>query len=146
MAAGANARRARATGRASLLELAAEPAGLRAAPPRAAEAPLRERLRWEKELLGRHLSSHPRGEAAAGVGDFVTVLGRAQERVARGQRMVVGGIVTALRTVITKAKQGRANPACHALLDLLERGLCSKRQACSGIPLYALVERETSGG
>ncbi len=32
--------------------------------PQTPEAPLRERLRWEKELLGLYLSDHPLGDIA----------------------------------------------------------------------------------
>ena len=35
------------------------------------EAPSRERLRWEKELLGLYLSDHPLGELAAEIGRYV---------------------------------------------------------------------------
>ena len=39
--------------------------------PSATEVPVRERLRWEKELLGLYLSEHPMGEVAEQVGRFV---------------------------------------------------------------------------
>ena len=39
--------------------------------PPATEAPSRERLRWEKELLGLYLSDHPLGELAAEMGRYV---------------------------------------------------------------------------
>jgi DNA polymerase-3 subunit alpha len=74
---------------------------LRAVP----EAPVRERLRWEKELLGLYLSEHPMGEVAAQVGQFVTAYsGDLKDESLDGQRVVVGGIVTGFRTIITKTK------------------------------------------
>ena len=59
--------------------------GLRAAAPRRRpRCPMRERLRWEKELLGLYLSEHPMGEVAEQVGQFVNAYsGDLQGRVAR---------------------------------------------------------------
>jgi hypothetical protein len=65
---------------------------------------MRERLRWEKELLGLYLSEHPMGEVAEQVGSFVNAYSSdLRDESLDGQRVVVGGIVTGLRTVITKA-------------------------------------------
>ena len=73
-------------------------------PPRP-RCPVRERLRWEKELLGLYLSEHPMGEVAEQVGQFVTAYSSdLRDESLDGQRVVVGGIVTGVRTVITKAK------------------------------------------
>ena len=50
----------------------------------ATEVPVRERLRWEKELLGLYLSEHPMGEVAEQVGQYVTAYsGDLKRRVAR---------------------------------------------------------------
>ncbi len=69
------------------------------------EAPVRERLRWEKELLGLYLSEHPMGEVADQVGDFVTAYsGDLRDESLDGQRLVVGGIVTGVRTVVTQGQ------------------------------------------
>jgi DNA polymerase-3 subunit alpha len=74
---------------------------LRAVP----ETPVRERLRWEKELLGLYLSEHPMGEVASQVGQFVTAYsGDLKDESLDGQRLVLGGIVTGFRTIITKTK------------------------------------------
>ncbi|MBF6606360.1 MAG: DNA polymerase III subunit alpha [Chloroflexi bacterium] len=96
----------RATGQTSLFELgAADAATLEAALPRTAETPIRERLRWEKELLGLYLSEHPMGEVAEAVGRFATAYsGDLRDETLDGQRIVVGGIVTGIRMVVTKAK------------------------------------------
>ena len=76
-----------------------------AALPPTTEAPLRERLRKEKELLGLYLSEHPMGEVAEQVGAFVTAYsGDLKDESLDGQRVVIGGIVTGFRTVITKSK------------------------------------------
>ena len=67
---------------------------------------MRERLRWEKELLGLYLSEHPMGEVADQVGEYVTAYSgdlRSDETL-DGQRLVVGGIVVGARTVITRTR------------------------------------------
>ncbi len=65
--------RDRITGQTSLFDLgAAEASALERPLPNATEVPVRERLRWEKELLGLYLSEHPMGEVAEHVGRFVT--------------------------------------------------------------------------
>ena len=64
----------------------------------ATEVPIRERLRWEKELLGLYLSEHPMGEVAEQVGRFVNAYSSdLKDESLDGQRVVVGGIVTGVR-------------------------------------------------
>ncbi|HYM83107.1 MAG TPA: DNA polymerase III subunit alpha, partial [Candidatus Dormibacteraeota bacterium] len=122
MAAGASVQRDRASGQTSLFEIAAaDPTALERPLPPATEVPVRERLRWEKELLGLYLSQHPMGEVADRVGDFVTAYsGELRDESLDGQRIVVGGIVTGLRTVITKAKQSMAVATLEDLQGTLE--------------------------
>ncbi len=121
-AAGAAVQRDRASGQTSLFELAAaDPTELERPLPAATEAPIRERLRWEKELLGLYLSEHPMGEVAGRVGDFVTAYsGDLRDESLDGQRIVIGGIVAGLRTVITKAKQTMAVATLEDLQGTVE--------------------------
>jgi len=108
--------RERASGQISFFDLASEPAALEAPLPAAPEVPTRERLRWEKELLGLYLSDHPLGEVAERIGHFVTAYsGDLKDETLDGQRVVVGGVVTGSRTVVTKAK---ATMAVVTLEDL----------------------------
>jgi len=108
--------RERATGQIGFFDLAAEPAALERPLPIASEIPVRERLRWEKELLGLYLSDHPLGEVAEGISRFVSAYsGDLGDEALDGQRVVVGGIVTGFRTVITKA---RATMGVATLEDL----------------------------
>jgi DNA polymerase-3 subunit alpha len=89
--------------------------------PAKAEAPRRERLRKEKELLGIYLSEHPMGEVADRVGAFVTAYsGELRDETLDGQRIVVGGIVTGVRTVITKAKAAMAVAMLEDLQGTIE--------------------------
>src|SRR3970282_153751 len=74
------------------------------APPHFAEAPLRERLRGEKELLGLYLSDHPLADIAEQIGRYVTAYSGDLGEELDQQRVVVGGVVTGMRSVITKAK------------------------------------------
>jgi len=94
----------RATGQVSAFDLMfAEVAD--APLPASPEATRRERLRKEKELLGLYLSEHPMGEVAEQVGQFVNAYsGDLKDESLDGQRLVIGGIVTGFRTIITKAR------------------------------------------
>jgi DNA polymerase-3 subunit alpha len=107
IAAGAATQRDLATGQTSLFDVGAADAMVMERPlPNVPEAPVRERLRWEKELLGLYLSEHPMGEVADRVGEFVTAYSgdlRSDETL-DGQRLVVGGIVVGARTVITRTR------------------------------------------
>jgi DNA polymerase-3 subunit alpha len=89
--------------------------------PDVPEAPVRERLRWEKELLGLYLSEHPMGEVADQVGDFVTAYsGDLKDESLDGQRLVVGGIVTGVRSIITKTKSSMAVATLEDLQGTIE--------------------------
>jgi DNA polymerase-3 subunit alpha len=70
----------------------------------ATEAPSRERSRWEKELLGLYLSDHPLGDLATEMGRYVNAWSSDMTEELDQQRIVLGGVVTGLRRVITKSK------------------------------------------
>jgi DNA polymerase-3 subunit alpha len=106
LSAGSSAQRERAAGQVSLFG-SAPGLALSLAPtlPHVVEAPTRERLRWERELLGVYLSDHPMNSLApllaphvtAFVGDF------SDDSPARDERVTIGAIVTNVRTLVTKA-------------------------------------------
>ncbi|MEA2609800.1 MAG: polymerase subunit alpha [Chloroflexota bacterium] len=110
VAAGQATQRDRVSGQTSLFDLgAADSTGLERPLPTATEVPVRERLRWEKELLGLYLSEHPMGEVAERVGQFVSAYSSdLRDESLDGQRVVIGGIVTGVRMVVTKAKASMA--------------------------------------
>jgi DNA polymerase-3 subunit alpha len=114
--------RDRISGQTSLFDLgAADAAAFERPLPSATEVPVRERLRWEKELLGLYLSEHPMGEVAEQVGRFVTAYSSdLRDESLDGQRIVVGGIVTGVRTVITKAKATMAIVTMEDLQGTIE--------------------------
>jgi DNA polymerase-3 subunit alpha len=97
-------------GQTSLFDLGAADASVLERPlPIATEVPVRERLRWEKELLGLYLSEHPMGEVAERVSQYVSAYSTdLRDESLDGQRVVVAGIVTGRRTVLTKAKAAMA--------------------------------------
>ncbi|MGH3076178.1 MAG: OB-fold nucleic acid binding domain-containing protein, partial [Gaiellales bacterium] len=104
MASGQAVQRDLISGQTSLFDVALEPEMIERPLPRSTEAPLRERLRWEKELLGLYLSDHPLGDIAEQIGRFVTAYSGELGEELDQQRVVVGGVVTGMRSVITKAK------------------------------------------
>jgi len=102
--------RDRVSGQTSLFDLgAADASALERPLPTATEVPVRERLRWEKELLGLYLSEHPMGEVAERISQYVSAYSTdLRDESLDGQRVVVAGIVTGRRTVVTKAKAAMA--------------------------------------
>jgi DNA polymerase III subunit alpha len=105
LAAGQAVQRDRLTGQVSLFDMSSDEATLeRPLPAGIPEAPPRERLRWEKELLGLYLSDHPLGELATEIGQFVNAYSPELGEELDQQRVVVGGVVAESRRVITKAK------------------------------------------
>ncbi|HSH22300.1 MAG TPA: OB-fold nucleic acid binding domain-containing protein, partial [Candidatus Caenarcaniphilales bacterium] len=105
LAAGQAAQRDRLTGQVSLFDSTIDAAPLeRPLPTGIPEAVPRERLRWEKELLGLYLSDHPLGEHATEIGRFVTAYSGDLGEELDQQRVVVCGVVTEVRRVITKAR------------------------------------------
>src|SRR4029079_19247569 len=114
--------RDRITGQTSLFDLGAADAEVFERPlPTATEVPVRERLRWEEELLGLYLSEHPMGEVAEQVGRYVNAYsGDLRDESLDGQRVVVGGIVTGIRTVITKRQETMAIATLEDLQGSIE--------------------------
>jgi DNA polymerase III subunit alpha len=116
MAFGQAQQRDRLSGQVSLFDnLSAEAVGLERPLAPATEAAPRERLRWEKELLGLYLSDHPLGELAAEMGQYANARSADIGEELDQQRVVIGGIVAGVRRVITKA---RASMAVATLEDL----------------------------
>ncbi|OGO58896.1 MAG: DNA polymerase III subunit alpha [Chloroflexi bacterium RBG_16_72_14] len=122
LAAGQAAQRDRISGQTSLFDLAGDDSAALERPlPATPETPVRERLRWEKELLGLYLSDHPMGEVAERVGLFVTAYsGDLKDESLDGQRVVIGGIVTGMRTVVTKSRSTMAVVTLEDLQGTLE--------------------------
>ena len=122
LAAGQSAQRDRITGQTSLFDIGGDDGVVLERPlPAVPETPSRERLRWEKELLGLYLSDHPMGEVADRVGQYVTAYsGDLKDESLDGQRVVLGGIVTGSRTIITKSRSTMAVVTLEDLQGTLE--------------------------
>ena len=104
MAAAQAEQRDRSSGQTALFGGEAEPEALERPLPAATEAPPRERLRWEKELIGLYLSDHPLAALAQQLDRYVTAYSGDLGEEMDQQRVVVGGVVTGIRRVITKTK------------------------------------------
>jgi DNA polymerase-3 subunit alpha len=121
MATGQAAQRDRTSGQTSLFDLASSPESLDMPLPQVPEALSRERLRWEKELLGLYLSEHPLGALSEQLAQYVTAYsGDLKDESLDGQRVVMGGIVTGLRTVVTRSKETMAIATFEDLQGTLE--------------------------
>ena len=133
MAAGQAVQRDRLSGQTSLFDIAAAPEDLDRPLPLVAEALSRERLRWEKELLGLYLSEHPLGSLAEQLAQYVTAYsGDLKDESLDGQRVVMGGIVTAIRTVTTRNKETMAVATFEDLQGTLEVVVFPRMYATSG--------------
>ncbi|HET6379622.1 MAG TPA: DNA polymerase III subunit alpha [candidate division Zixibacteria bacterium] len=73
------------------------------APPDDHEPPRRERLRWEKELLGLYLSEHPLSDIEAQLPEYVTAYVGDLAEESDQAKVTVGGIIQSSRRVITRA-------------------------------------------
>jgi DNA polymerase-3 subunit alpha len=123
MAAAQAVQRDRITGQTSLFDMAVseDAVSLEKPLPDVSEEPMRVRLRWEKELLGLYLSEHPMGEVADQVGAYVSAYsGDLRDESLDGQRVVIGGIVTGVRMVVTKARQTMAVATLEDLQGAVE--------------------------
>jgi len=108
MAFGQAQARDRVTGQGSLFDMLGAETTLAHRLPVTTEAPSRERLRWEKELLGLYLSDHPLGEMAAEMGRFVDAWSGDIGEGLDQQRVVVGGMAVGIRRVITRNGESMA--------------------------------------
>ncbi|MBI5566787.1 MAG: DNA polymerase III subunit alpha, partial [Chloroflexi bacterium] len=70
--------------------------------PKLEEVSLKEKLVWEKELIGAQVSEHPVGTAIAQLQSEITHLSSELNEDNEGQRAVMVGMVTGLRTITTK--------------------------------------------
>jgi DNA polymerase-3 subunit alpha len=133
IAAGGAAQRDRTSGQTALFDLGSSPEALEKPLPQVPEALSRERLRWEKELLGLYLSEHPLGAISEQLAQYVTAYsGDLKDESLDGQRVVMGGIVTGLRTVVTRARETMAVATLEDLQGTLEVVVFPRMYATSG--------------
>jgi hypothetical protein len=115
--------------------MGSSPGGLERPLPQVPEALSRERLRWEKELLGLYLSEHPLGALSEQIAQYVTAYsGDLKDESLDGQRVVMGGIVTGVRTVTTRNKETMAVATLEDLQGTLEVVVFPRMYATSPAP------------
>ncbi len=103
--AGARHQRDVAAGQGTLFDLFAAAAPAASAEPAVDEdeIPRKERLRWEKELLGLYLSEHPLGDIADLLPEYVTAYTSDLAEESDQAKVTLGGIIQSTRRVITRA-------------------------------------------
>ena len=67
------------------------------------EIPRRERLRWEKELIGLYLSEHPLGDITEDLPDYVTAYTGDLAEETDQSKVTLGGIIISSRRIVTRA-------------------------------------------
>jgi hypothetical protein len=133
MAAGQAIQRDRLSGQTALFDMGTSPEAMDLPLPAVPEALSRERLRWEKELLGLYLSEHPLGSIADQLAQFVGAYsGDLKDESLDGQRVVMGGIVTGVRTVTTRNKETMAVATLEDLQGTLEVVVFPRMYATNG--------------
>ncbi|MBI4498016.1 MAG: DNA polymerase III subunit alpha, partial [Chloroflexi bacterium] len=84
------------------------------------DAPLQEKLAWEKELLGVYVSEHPFASVAAQAARETTALcGEVTEEMA-GQQVAVAGMVASVRQLTTKDRRPFVAATLEDLVGTLE--------------------------
>ncbi|NBP83178.1 DNA polymerase III subunit alpha, partial [bacterium] len=101
---GSSAQRERAAGQVGLFDAMPELAGAGIpALPSVTEASTRERLRWERELMGVYLSDHPMNALAPAMQPYVsTFVGDFSDESYRDETATLGAIVLSIRQMVTK--------------------------------------------
>lgn len=101
---GSSAQRERAAGQVGLFDAMPELAGAGIpALPAVTEASTRERLRWERELMGVYLSDHPMNALAPAMQPYVgTFVGDFSDESFRDEAATLGAIVLSIRQMVTK--------------------------------------------
>ncbi|MEO6579213.1 MAG: DNA polymerase III subunit alpha, partial [Candidatus Limnocylindria bacterium] len=84
------------------------------------EIPKRERLRWEKELIGLYLSEHPLGDIATEMHEYVTADVADLPEEDDQSKVTIGGIVASARRIVTKAGSTMLVPTIEDLTGSVE--------------------------
>jgi len=99
--------RLKETGQASMFDLFGEkvPLPLSGIDLEPVPLPLKEKLSWEKELLGVYLSDNPLRQVAQDLQSQVTTFCGQVDAEMEGQRVVLAWVITSVRQVMTKDKR-----------------------------------------
>jgi DNA polymerase-3 subunit alpha len=109
------------TGQTSLFDvLPMEPQSIAIALPDVPDVASKEKLTWEKELLGAYLSEHPLAQASSTLLDVVSVQASELSEDFVGQKVTVGGMLTGVRTLFTKKKDAMAAATLEDLTGTID--------------------------
>ena len=117
----------RETGQSTMFDLWGEvmPAPLPSLDLESAEASTKEKLTWERELMGVYLSEHPFSSVASKMDSETTLCGQIDAELA-GQTVVVAGMVASVRHLFTKNQQPFASVILEDLDGRIEVMVWSK--------------------
>ena len=76
--------------------------------PNVPDAALKDKLAWEKELLGVYVSEHPMHQATRELGDIATAFCDQIDEELVGQKVTVAGVVCSVRKLMTKKRDAMA--------------------------------------
>jgi DNA polymerase-3 subunit alpha len=108
-------------GQTSLFDvLPVEPRSVTIALPDVSDVPTKERLAWEKELLGVYLSEHPLRSAAPTLLDLVTAQASELSEDLVGRNIIIGGMLTLVRSLTTKKKDMMVTATVEDLTGSIE--------------------------
>lgn len=68
----------------------------------APEAPMAEKLAWEKELLGLYVSGHPLDQFKEKLATRSMTIAQMKQRIMPGQTLVAAGMVEDVRVILTR--------------------------------------------
>jgi DNA polymerase-3 subunit alpha len=88
--------------------------------PDVPELPDAELLKFEKELLGFYITSHPLTEHQAAMDHYSTATTKDAATCAEGTEVVVGGMISRVKKVITKNGRSAGMPMAIVTLEDLE--------------------------
>ena len=69
------------------------------------DAPLKDKLEWEKELLGVYFSEHPLASIASKLANSITTLCGGIDSEMVGEKVIIAGMVTSMRQLYTKDRR-----------------------------------------
>ncbi len=84
------------------------------------EAPISDRLSWEKELLGLYISGHPLDKFKEKLGKLDTDIQKIKKEPKEGKEVMLVGLVEEMREVITKKNEYMAFVTLQDLTDRID--------------------------
>ncbi|MBI2320987.1 MAG: DNA polymerase III subunit alpha, partial [Chloroflexi bacterium] len=117
------AQRAAEVGQSSLFDLLPTSATVTSIPlPDLPEVAPKERLAWEKELLGVYVSEHPVQRFARALDEVATAYSDQLDEEMAGQRVTVGGMLLSVRELMTKKREAMVTAQLedpHGVIELV---------------------------